>query len=314
MKQRLRRAAAALAALLACIGAAVLLLETDAARQAIERRISTLAGAEVRYEVLSARAFPLPHVELRGVAVRLPGVLEGTLAAVDVRFDLLPLVTGTFRISDIRASGPVLRLSVQPGKAGDPLSRYREAVGSLMAALMRESPGLSVSVDGGSIEVQSEGRRVASLSELTGVASVSAQGIELSAGGASDLWQKAQLRGRVEAVSLDTSASLQLTGLRLDEILNGDAPQDAVRLRPAPVDVTMQVETRGNQVRVASTGEAPQLALQYGSRRRDLGATRAAWELVFDGERVACTLTDLQVGAALSGGSGVLRAAPGDTA
>lgn len=315
MKSRLRRAAAAIAALLVCAAAgAFLLLESDAARRAIEGLVSAQAGAEVRYEELSVRLFPLPHAEMRGATIRIAGVAEGRLPAVRIRFELLPLLTGSFRPSDIRLSEPTLQLSVKAGTAGDPLSRYREAVGPVVALLARENSRLSLSVEGGRIEVFSAGRPIVSLSELAGSASVSAQGLELDAQGVSDLWQKAQLRGRIEAVSLDTSGSVQLTGLRLDEILNGAAPKDAVRLRPAPVDVAMQIETRGNQVRVVSSGAAPQLALQYGSRRRDLGATRATWELVLDGERLACTLKDLQVGAALSGGSGVLRAAPGDAA
>jgi len=309
------RAAAAVAALLAAVAAGVLLLDGDSFKRAIEGRVSALAGGKLRYEALSLRFFPLPHAELTGVTVQVAGVAEGSVAAVEIGLALLPLLEGKLRPSEIRLREPLLQLSVAPVAAGEPLARVREIVGPVVTTLVRESPGLALSVEGGRIEVLSAGRRIAFLTGLEGSASVSAQGIELSAQAASDLWREAKVRARVDAGSLASSANLQLSGLRLDEILNADAPADAVRLRPAPVDATLEMETDGSRrIRLASTGSAPQLTLQYGTRRSELGATRVAWEVVLDGDRLDGTVKDLQVGAVLHGASGTLRAAPGDAA
>ena len=59
LRRRLLIAAAVGAALLVCaVVGASLLLDTDAARRAIEQRVSTLGGDEVRYESVAVRLLP----------------------------------------------------------------------------------------------------------------------------------------------------------------------------------------------------------------------------------------------------------------
>jgi len=308
LKRRLRRAAAVLALLSCAAAGALLLLDADAVRHAVERRVSALTGGEVRAESLEVRFLPLPHAELRGVSVHVPGMAEGKIAAVEIRLALLPLLAGDFRPAHIRVSGPVLRLDLPPSPAGDPFSNYRQAVGPLVAALTREAAGMTVAVSDGQVDVMSAGHRILSLSELSASLTASTDDVRVSASGAADLWQKAQGRARIVAGSLAASASLKLTGLHLEQLMELGSAGGEFRLLPAPIDGDFDFETDGGgELRLLSSIAAAQLVLERGARRRELGAVQAAWEVVRGSRTLTATLKDLQLGELVRGAAGEIR-------
>ena len=86
--RRLAIAAAAAVALLAGVVALFpLFVDGDRVRHAIERRISALAGGEVRYDSLKLRFFPRPYVEAHNATVRIPGTLDGRIGTLVPLFD-----------------------------------------------------------------------------------------------------------------------------------------------------------------------------------------------------------------------------------
>ncbi|HTP62677.1 MAG TPA: hypothetical protein VMJ14_11405, partial [Burkholderiales bacterium] len=308
MKRRLRRAAAVLA-LLACAAAgALLLLDADALRGSVEREVSAIAGGEVRAESLAVRLLPWPHAALRGVSVKIPGVAEGNIVAVEIRFALLPLLAGKFRPTDVHASGPALRIGLAPAAGGDPLSNYRRVVGPLVAALTHGAAGMTLAVSDGQIEFRSAGRSVLSLSGLSASLTASTDDVRVSASSAADLWQKAQGRARIAAGSLAASASLKLAGLHLEQVMELGSAGGEFTLRPAPIDGDFDIETDGRgEFRLRSSVAAAQLVLERGARRRELGAVRAAWEVVRDGRTLTAKLKDLQLGGLVRGAAGEIR-------
>jgi uncharacterized protein involved in outer membrane biogenesis len=306
--QRLRKAAAVLALLAAALAGALLLLDSGAVRERIERQIAARASGQLRYESLAVRLLPWPRVELRGVTLAMPGAVEGTIAAAEIRPALLPLLAGRFRPSDLRVDRPVLQVSIAPDAAGDPLSIYRRVAGPAVSALVREADGMRISVREGRIEFLSAGTRILSLSALEGWAKVQANGIDADLSGAADLWQRAQARARIEAGSLAGSASLQLTGLRLGEWMEVSVGGAALRVQPAPVDAKLDIETDGaSAIRLRSALATAQLVIRRGARSHDLGAVRAAWDIVRDARTLTLTLKELQLGALARGAAGEIR-------
>ena len=111
-------------AIAAAIGAAVdagaiaalpLLADTEAVKRAVERQLSAVAGGEVRYESYSLRYFPPLTARLSGAAIRVPGVVQGRIAALEVRLALLPLLLGNVRPAAIGAT--LLKLMTETFKA-----------------------------------------------------------------------------------------------------------------------------------------------------------------------------------------------------
>jgi len=308
LKQRLRKAAAILALLAGALAGALLLLDSEAVRQRIERQVSSLAQGQLRFESLAVRFLPWPHAELRGVTLMVPGAVEGAIAAVELRPALLPLLAGRFRPSSLRVDAPILQVSVAPAAEGDLLSRYRQTAGPAVAALVRDAPGMNLTVNDGRIEFLSAGQRLLSLTRLSASVDVSADGVEASASSESDRWRSAQGHARVAAGSLAAVASLQLTGARPGEWMQVNAGGAVLRVRPAPVDAKVNIETDGaSAVRLRSALEAPQLVIERGARSHELGAVHAAWEIVRDARAITLTLKELQLGALARNAAGEIR-------
>src|SRR6187399_1386238 len=88
-------AVVAIAVLLAgLMAAAPFLIEGEAAKTAIEKRLTELTGGEFRYEALQLRILPRPSAELRGITFRVAPRVEGSAERARLRFALLPLLQG----------------------------------------------------------------------------------------------------------------------------------------------------------------------------------------------------------------------------
>lgn len=311
----MRRLAVAGAVVLLLLGGAVaaiaLLADTDAARRAIERKVSESLGGNVRYDALVLRFFPRPGAEIRGVALRIPGVIEGRAAAIHVRLGILPLLAGNVRPVAVRIERPVANLRVEPRGAGDYFEAYRAAVGPAVETLVGRARGMTASLVDGRLDVEYGGRHLIAISSLAAEVKVSGDAVEAEAGGAADLWGKAQARARIAAGSLAASGSAQVTGARAAEFVVRSAGDDALRARPGPVDASLSVETDGrSMVRVTATAAAPQFVLARGAQAHDLGAVRVAGEIRKDGGTVAGAVRELEVGQLMIGATGSLHVSP----
>ncbi|HLB15826.1 MAG TPA: AsmA-like C-terminal region-containing protein [Burkholderiales bacterium] len=312
-----RRLAIAVAVVVLLLGAAVaalpLLIDSNAVRRVVEREISALAGGDVRYDSLAVHLFPQPRAAIRGVSVRVPGLVDGRAAELDVSLSLLPLLAGNVRPTAIRIEQPAFEVRIEPGGggAGDPFAVYRESVGPVVDALARDARGMTIEIVGGTLDVAYAGRRLVSLSDLAAQADVSAEAIDASVSSAADLWRAAQGRLTISPGSLAASAKLQVTGLQAGGMLDAMQSESAFVLRPGPLDASVDAQTDGHStVRATLTTAAPQITLARGARTLDLGAVRLAAEVGHDGQALALTLRGLQLGNLLPQATGSFRVQP----
>jgi hypothetical protein len=310
-----RRATITAAVVVVVVAAAVAalpwLVDSAAVRRVVEREISTLAGAEVRYDSLAVHFFPQPRATVRGVSVRVPGAVDGRAAALDVGLALLPLLTGSVRPTAIRVEQPAFEVRIEPGAgAGDPFTVYRESVGPVIAALARDARGMTLEIADGRLEFVYAGQRRASLSALAARADVSADAIDASASSAGDLWRAAQGRVTITPGSLAATAKLQVSGLHAG-ILEAMQSESGLVLRPGPSDASVEVRTDGRStVNATFTAASPQGTIARGSRTLDVGAVRVAAEFRRDGEGFALALHGLQLGELLPQVTGSFRVRP----
>ena len=315
-----RRLAIAVAVVVVLLGAAVaalpLLVDSDAVRRVIEREISALAGGEVRYDSLAVHLFPQPRAAIRGVTVRVPGTVDGRAAELDVALSLLPLLAGNVRPTAIRIEQPAFEVRIEPGGggAGDPFAVYREAVGPIVDALVRDARGMTIEIVGGKLDVAYAGQRLVSLSGMAAQADVSAEAIDASVSSAADLWRAAQGRLTISPGSLAASAKLQVTGLQAAKLLDAVPSENALAVRPGPLDASVDAQTDGRStVRATLTASSPQLVVARSARTLELGAVRVAADVARDGQALTLALRSLQLGDLLPQATGSLRAKPDGT-
>ena len=313
-----RRAIIAVAVLVLLVVGAVaalpLLVDSDAARRAIQRRISAVAGGEVSYDSLAIRLFPQPRADLRGASLRVADAVDGRVDEIRIGIALLPLLAGNVRPTSIRLAQPALAVRIDPtgGSAGDPMAAYRAAMGPVVDGLVREAQGMSLEIVGGRLDIVYAGRPLLALSALAGEADVGADAIDASVSAASDLWRGAKGRAKVAAGSLAATAKLELSGLESEKVIGalGDAriPPRSIR---AAGDVVVDAETDGKStLRAKIAGSAPQLALARGERILEVGAVRVALDAARNAEALTVALGALQLGELVPHATGSLRAQP----
>ena len=309
---------AAIAALLvAALAAAPLFVDADRVRRAVEQRISAVAGGEVRYESLKLRFFPQPYAEARNATVRIPGTLDGRIGALEIRIALLPLLSGNVRPAAVNVGRPELEITIQPGGGGggDPLAAYRAALGPVVDALVRDARGMSLRITDGKVGVVYAGQRMVSLAGLAADAQVAADAITVSASGAADLWRTAKADLKIAPGSLAATGKLQLSGLRLAELLQAAGAQGEMRVSAGAVDASLEAQTDGRaSVRATATAAAPGMTLTRGSRALDLGPVRAALDAQRDETTLAVSVRELKAGDLLPAATGTLRAKADGTA
>ena len=316
-RRRVAIAAVVAALLLSAAAALPLLVDSAAVQRAVERRISALAGGEVRYESLAVRLFPQPRGVIHGATVSIPGALDGRAATFDVQLALLPLFAGNVRPTAIRIEQPAFAVRIEPGggDAGDPFAAYRAALGPIADALVREAQGMSIEIVGGKLDLAYAGRRLVSFSDLSARADVSAAAIDASVSSAADLWRAAEGRLTIAPGSLAASAKLQVTGLQAGEVLETLLAESALVVRSGAIDANVEATTDGRgSARAGLTASSPRLVVERGARTLDLGAIRIAADAARDGQALTLALRGFQVGNLLPQATGSLRAKPDGTA
>ena len=241
--------AATLGAIVACtIGGALLLVDTDTVKRAVERHVEQSVGGEVVYESAALNLFPHPRVKFSGVTVGVPGLVSGRIAALHVRIAWLPLLYGEVRLEAVRFERPGLEVQIAPGENADPFAAYRAALGPITDALTRYAAGTSITIERGEVAVVYGGRRFVSLSELEVAAGISAEAINAKVSAAAGLWRAARGEISITRGSLAASANLQVSGLRAAQILDAYGRHDALRVRLDSADLTLRRGDRRPQL------------------------------------------------------------------
>ena len=309
---------AVLAALLvAAIAALPLFVDGDRVRHAVEQRISAVAGGEVRYESLQLHFFPQPAVAARNATVHIPGVLDGRIGTLAIRVALLPLFAGNVRLVAVDVAQPVLEVRIQPGGGGggDPFAAYRAAAGPVVDALVREAEGMSLGITGGKLDLLYAGRADPRALRAAADAQVAADAITASASGAGDLWRTVKADLKITPGSLAATGKLQVSGVRLPELLRAAGAQGELDVAAGTVDVGLDAGTDGRaSARGTLTATAPGVTLARGTRTLDMGAVRAVLDVQRDAAALTVAVRELKVGDLVPAASGTLRAKADGTA
>ena len=300
------------------MAAAPFLIEGEAAKTAIEKRLTELTGGEFRYEALQLRILPRPSAELRGITFRVAPRVEGSAERARLRFALLPLLQGDLRISRMRLERPVAVVRIaglEPGSLGDdPIAAYRNAIAPTLAWLELHAAGLELSIRDGAVELDYGGESSLKLDAVTLDAQVSDDAVEAKLAARATSWKQARASVKITTASHAANLELAFDDLDADRALGALLAASGVRVHPAATDATLSVETDGQGSATASLSvSTPALALARGGARVDLGATRARMKASYAPGDSSLIVEELAVGDWLANGSGSLKLGSGAT-
>ncbi len=117
--------------------------------------------------------FPRPRAGMDQVRISIPGTLEGTIAALRVSLELVPLLKGDIRIARFHIEAPEVTLSLPKKTAEEEsapltLQRIQEKLASLLSIIDSKIPGLRADITKGKLELTEAGKPVFSFQNIQG--------------------------------------------------------------------------------------------------------------------------------------------------
>jgi hypothetical protein len=304
------------AVLVGATAGALLLLNGDTAKRAIERQLATLTGGDFHYATLELRAWPRPTAELQRVTFRVAPIVEGTAERMIVRFALLRLLAGEVHVSTILLDRPALVL--RPPATGavsvpdDPVAAYRGAVGPAVEWLVIHARGLALSVRDGTVDIDMPGAATLKLDAVTLDGRVSSDAVEAKLAAHGNLWQGARLQASIATDSLATKAELEIDSLDAASTLARTLDAASAGIHSAATDLKLTLSTDGRR---SATGEltfaTPTLGVTRNGARLDVGAARGRLTATYAPGDATLRVDELKLGEILPAATGSLKARPG---
>jgi AsmA-like C-terminal region len=304
------------AALVAAVAVVPLLLNGEAAKDAIERQLTALTGGDFRYATLELTMWPRPTAELRQATFRVAPVVEGTVERMVFRFAFLRLLVGDVHVSSLRLERPALVVRLPAADLApmpdDPVTYYRNAFGPGAAWLSRNASGLALSVRDGTVDLDAQGAPPFKLDAFTLDGRVSSDAIEVKIAAHANLWQEARASAQIATDSLAAKVDLEIEGADAVSTLEHLLPPSPVRWYPGTIDAKLVAETDGER---SATGELtvamPALGISRNGARLDMGQVEARLAASHAPGDTRLQVKALKLGDLLPAATGSVRMRPG---
>lgn len=249
-----------------------LLLDGALLKGKIQARLDPETYGNIDFAGLRLALLPLPGVVVTQARYALPGRVQ--LQAEEVAFhpQLLPLLGGRLHLATLRVQAPRAVIDLPSGapKSKKETGAAREDFSPrLSAALARLPRDARVLLDQGEITLQQGTSPLAHFEDLALFLVEKNGRLHLDLEGASDLFERFQVRAQLDGHSLDGGGEIQFNGIRLGEL--PDTPS-ARPVQPTPLkvegDLHLAFETQGLQnLRAVLRTELPAITLARGKNR-----------------------------------------------
>lgn len=290
------------------------LIDLPAVRAQVERQVSQAVNGSVTWSALDVRLFPMPRAVLEGARVAIPGVLDGTVDAVELELRLRPLVFGRAEISSVVIVRPVLRLTIPASKpaadapAKSPIEIYRGIAEPLAQILRKIAPETTLSLRDGRLEVIAPGLPPIGATDMNLNVRTDGTGVALDGVMSGTYWDRVSINLRLDYADLKARAAADASGLKpqnvLDRLLAGVQP--AVEIPTVGLHVKAGTDGRSS-FDLAVSLDAPRTRVRRGERFVDVAEARVNAVAAMRGADIEVTLTDIHLGDMVPSARSTLR-------
>ncbi|MGH3055353.1 MAG: hypothetical protein ACRDL7_10295, partial [Gaiellaceae bacterium] len=217
-------------ALLLLLAAAGVLVAPAAFKRAglheqVVRTLAAQLGGTVELGAVRVSLFPIPHVVLDQLRIRVAPTVDAAIASVSVYPRLRALLSGKLQVAqvDVSDAGVELHLerhvAVKPAPEGDTTQPgLREAAAAALAALSSvtatHAPGLVVRLMHVTVGVSTADAPTATFTDIHGTIHLPPDQLRLDLAVGSNLWEQATLHAALDPGSVRGDGHLTLTGVR----------------------------------------------------------------------------------------------------
>jgi len=280
------------------------LLDAPRISAELQKKVSAMAGAEVRWDDLDLQLLPRPRSVLRVLSVKAEGV-QAQAARVEVGLRLLPLLRGQAEITSMSIQRPVVNVDLDAGRpaapppAGEqpaktPADLYRD----LIEALVFYLPQSSIAVDQGELHVRRKGMPPLDLTGLTLHATSDERGMKLDVSAASRNWNHLELAARFGYADFSTDATLDAAEVKPQQWLDWSLQASPLRLGLPNAAVKAHLRgAEGKPVELDVALDAGNVELANRERRVTIPGVRMIAQLRSQGGESTVRADELRLGA-----------------
>ncbi|MBW1743801.1 MAG: AsmA family protein, partial [Deltaproteobacteria bacterium] len=281
------------------------LINLDLLREKILAKISQTEGVNIDFQRLELDFFPRPYGMVRQASVSIPEKAEGTLESLTVYPQILPLLRGKFRVSELLVKGPDFKVTLperakkeKDDEKKKPFSwkAVKEKVTSNLGHLTLKASGLDVVVENGRLELLDKKKSILKLEDVSARVSVPLGELEVDITCASNLWEKASIQIQIDMDDLEAEGQLDLKHFRPNMIPAKFIPPQVPGFGESSVNLNLKFETEGLQILKAEVkGSIPELTVHNGNKKIAIKGKSLKGAFYTDADKTTFSLTELNL-------------------
>jgi len=265
-----------------------------------ERSLALLereTGVRLSYASAEVTLFPRPRVALRGVGLDVPGLAQGTVAAIEADPELLPLLRGVVRIGSVLLDSPDFRVRLPAkGKEEKTVSpeEIEKGLSSFLATLQQRMPGTVVTIRNARLELSDGDGPVVSLRDLSARISLPPDRLTVQIRCSSQYWEGLSIETSVRPEGLRAETRIETAGFRVRELAGRLSPGAAPWLGDTVLSLRGRIDSEGvRSAKAEIAGAAPTLTIRRESRSRVVRVRSLKGTLELSDKEIRATLSDL---------------------
>ena len=280
------------------------LINLETVKKEIKNRFAENIGGEIEYRRVNLAFFPRPHIVISAVNFTMPEHVSGTVDALKIYPQILPLFTGEIQISAVHSRSPEIKVqlpAVPEDKSASQTPFSFETLGDRLNAAISvipelKIPSMVVRISGGRVDFFKGRERFLGLHNVTGRTRRKGDLIEFSAKCHSNLWESINIKGQYEETGFKLWSQITIKQLRPHAVADYFFPQSDLKMTNARADLTLDLQTDGPKyLQASASGSIPYMYLQRGSKDLKFTDTRFQCEFQLKDQAVSLSIAQLEL-------------------
>jgi hypothetical protein len=281
------------------------LINLDLLREKILAKISETEGVDIDFEKLELDFFPRPYGAVRQATVSIPGKAEGTLESLTVYPQILPLLRGKFRVSELVIAAPDFKVTLperekkekeEEKKSPSPWKALKEKVTSTLGHLTLKAAGLDVMVRNGRLELLDKEKSVLKLEDIGASVSIPLGELEADITCSSTCCEKVSIQTQIDMDDLEATGQIHLKHFNPNMIPAELIPPKVPRFGDSRVNLNVEFETEGLEfIKGAVKGSTPELTVYNKNNKIVIKGKSLKGTFYTDAEKTTISVSELNL-------------------
>lgn len=275
------------------------LINLEPVKEKILTFLSRRMEGKVQFQKIDLFYFPRPRVEVHRVNLAIHEKVAGTLKSVRVYPELLPLLKGKLRITEVQIESPDFTIQFpaarEEGK-GKPGATVLERFKEITALASGIVPGLRLVVGGGKLNCAQGSQTVFSFFDINASMTGASEDTKIELACRSNLWEKMSVEAKINPVSLKGHGRIEVKSFHPHLLPASIFSGFPLNVKDSQLNLKMSIEAKGQGVfQAAVEGSMGRLIIGNGNEEIAIKGNRFQGVLRMGEEGIEISLDELSL-------------------